>query len=88
MKKIAAVLATLVSVAVAAPTIASAYDMQGDGMHRGWSHRRMQRDVMAPRRDRPVGDVMAPDRSHNNVGDVMAPSRSRGTVGDVMAPSR
>ena len=81
MKSIAAVLAILACVAVAAPSTASAYD--GDGMRRGWSHHR------APRRDRPVGDVMAPDpRIHNNVGDVMAPSRTGNRVGDVMAPSR
>jgi hypothetical protein len=88
MKRIAAVLAAL-AVAVAAPTVASAYDGDGDGMHRGWSHDRTQRNVMAPRRERPVGDVMAPDRRiHNNVGDVMAPSRTHNPVGDVMAPSR
>ena len=83
MKRIAAVLATLACVAVAAPTTASAYDRYGDGMRRGWSQHRV------PRRDRPVGDVMAPDpRIHNNVGDVMAPSRTGNRVGDVMAPSR
>ena len=83
MTRMAAVLATLACVAVAAPTTASAYDRYGDGMRRGWSQHRV------PRRDRPVGDVMAPDpRIHNNVGDVMAPSRTGNRVGDVMAPSR
>jgi hypothetical protein len=83
MKSIVAVLAALTAVAVASPTVARAYDGYGDG-YRGRSYQRM-----APRRDRPVGDVMAPDpRIHNNVGDVMAPSRTRNPVGDVMAPSR
>jgi hypothetical protein len=86
MKRITVVLAALASFAVAAPTIASAYDMHRDGMHRGMMHHRGYRDVMGPRRGNHVGDVMAP-RQNNHVGDVMAPTRGN-HVGDVMAPSR